>query len=406
MDHYTETGTGSQMGNKGKDPVGRSNIAMLLHGDIATDGRVQREISALTRSGYRVDLLCLSGEGSDFAPEGLTLRRAPLRRGKRRGVFRYIFEYGFFILWSGFALMVLHPRRRYESVIIHNMPNSLVVAALPLKLFGVKIILDVHDPSPEVFQILFGAGRLMLKRFLIREERFCVRRADGVLTVNQPMRELIAHRTGIQAVVIHNTPDAEKWGAGVKKERTGPDELRLVHHGHIHKRYGIHHAIEAVAALRGNDSRVILDILGRGPYLSELKSYAAELKVERECRFLGAFKPEDVGRLLLERDVGVAFYENSPFADLLLPVKILECATAGLPQIATRISGVIHYFGEDCIHLIETVEDIRRAILEIDRDYEAALEQAGKARERVLEIAWEREEKNFIEWYSGLTGHE
>ena len=37
--------------------------------------------------------------------------------------------------------------RRYDLVHVHNMPDILVFAALVPKVFGAKVVLDLHDPD-------------------------------------------------------------------------------------------------------------------------------------------------------------------------------------------------------------------------------------------------------------------
>ena len=41
-------------------------------------------------------------------------------------------------------------------VYVHNMPDILVLSALVPKAFGAKVILDQHDPMPELMRTIFN----------------------------------------------------------------------------------------------------------------------------------------------------------------------------------------------------------------------------------------------------------
>ena len=47
-------------------------------------------------------------------------------------------------------------RHRYDLIYIHNMPDILVFSALVPKAFGAKVILDQHDPMPELMMTIFN----------------------------------------------------------------------------------------------------------------------------------------------------------------------------------------------------------------------------------------------------------
>ena len=50
-------------------------------------------------------------------------------------------------------------RRRYAIVQVHNPPDFLLLAALGPRLLGARMILDVHDLAPDMFNMRFGGRR-------------------------------------------------------------------------------------------------------------------------------------------------------------------------------------------------------------------------------------------------------
>src|SRR5260370_19112182 len=44
---------------------------------------------------------------------------------------------------------------RYDVAIVCTMPDAAIVAALPLRRAGTKLVLDVHDTMPELYRYKF-----------------------------------------------------------------------------------------------------------------------------------------------------------------------------------------------------------------------------------------------------------
>ncbi len=114
---------------------------------------------------------------------GVEITRVPLKR-RRGGKLSYLFQYGSFILLSGAILAGRTLKKRYDLVHIHNMPDVLVFSALVPKMLGAKVILDLHDPMPELMMTIFGlrAGQLCRtgsQEARKMESRLCRLRTDG-----------------------------------------------------------------------------------------------------------------------------------------------------------------------------------------------------------------------------------
>ncbi len=84
-------------------------------------------------------------------------------------------------------------------------------------------------------------------------------------------------------------------------------------------------------ALQGLDG-VLLDCVGDGPLLPELRALAASLGIAGQVRFLG--HRNDVPRLLAESHVFVLSSQSEGF-----PMSTLEAMRAGLPVIVTAVGG-------------------------------------------------------------------
>ena len=98
-----------------------------------------------------------------------------------------------------FAAVRLHRRERFALVQVHSLPDFLVFAALPLRLVGVPVLLDLHEAMPEFFRSRFpGASNPIVHRLLMLQERLSVAASTAVITVNPAMRDRLV-RLGVPA---------------------------------------------------------------------------------------------------------------------------------------------------------------------------------------------------------------
>ncbi|HEV3410223.1 MAG TPA: glycosyltransferase, partial [Chthoniobacterales bacterium] len=185
--------------------------AVLLFSHYPADPRPRRAAEALAAEGVTIDLICLRDEKEPMqeAFGNINVFRVPLKR-HRAGKISYVGQYSAFIL-SCFAHLTLRAfSRRYDFVHVHNMPDVLVFAALLPKLLGAKIILDLHDPMPELMQTIFKLPEDSANvRLLKRLEKWSIAFADLVLTVNLACKKIYSSRScpPEKIQVILNSPD-------------------------------------------------------------------------------------------------------------------------------------------------------------------------------------------------------
>src|SRR5438270_13900169 len=104
---------------------------------------------------------------------------------------------------------VLHLRRRYAIVQVHTLPDVLVFAAAVPKLMGARVILDMHELTPEFYASKFGNDDGFVIRLIATLERLSASFAHRVLTVSKPTWKVLIER-GIppsKLEIVMNTPD-------------------------------------------------------------------------------------------------------------------------------------------------------------------------------------------------------
>ncbi len=170
----------------------RRPICMIVHAYYEEDSRVRREAETLVAAGWEVDVFGLRrpGETASATVEGVNVRRLPVGRHQGAGLSVYLVEYGAFLVRALLAATRAHRRRRYGLVEVHSLPDYLVFAALPMKLAGVPVLLDLHEAMPEFFRSRFPrAANPITYRLLRLQEKLSIALANEVLTVNEPLAD-------------------------------------------------------------------------------------------------------------------------------------------------------------------------------------------------------------------------
>jgi glycosyltransferase involved in cell wall biosynthesis len=363
------------------------------------DVRVERQARALVERGYAVDVICQGGMGQPDTErlDGVTVRR--LRGARRRGASLpvQLWEYLTFLLRATATVAARHSRRRYDSVQVHNVPDFLVFSALVPKLSGARVILDLHDLMPEFYASRFGSGMNALPVRAVRvQERLSGAFADHVLTVSELWRRALIERgfAPEKVSVVMNLPDEAIFrpqAPRVREDAAGG--LCVIYHGTLTHRYGLDLLLRALAVARARTPLRLL-LHGRGEYQEDLRRLADELGLGDAVEFSTQELPtEALPDLLCQADIGVVPYRNDLFTDGIVPTKLLEYATLGIPSIVSRSRAVEEYFTDEMVRFVEpgSVPELADALTELAGDPARRLSLATAAGRFVKAHRWRDE---------------
>ena len=376
------------------------------------DARPRREAETLADDGFAVDVICLRGPDDPFREvvSGLTLYRLPIRQ-KRQGLLRYFFEYAAFSFLTFLLLTVLHIRKRYDVIHIHNMPDFLVFCAIIPRTFGASIILDLHDPVPEVFITKYGlAPDHRVIRFLIWVEKISIAYSQLILTPNIMFRELFISRScpPEKIHIVMNSPD-EKVFFIDEAEAAKKDNSRfvLMFHGFITERHGLGIALEAVARLRHTIPNIMFRVYGEGDYAERFLEKSKELNITDIIEFGGLVTQEVISGAINTIDVGIIPNLNTPFTAINFPTRIFEFLCMGKPVIVPRTPGIQDYFDEESIHYFDpgNVDDLVERIRFIYENPELAKDVLERGMRIYNAHRWSIERDNFVNNVRKLVEH-
>jgi glycosyltransferase involved in cell wall biosynthesis len=368
--------------------------------------RVERQARALTDHGYEVDIICLrdQGEATVEKDNGVSIYRLPVKRHKDKGQLAQLLEYlAFFVLASG-KLIALYRNRQYPVIQVHNLPDFLVLIAVVPKLFGAKVILDLHDLMPEFYAARFDTHLQSWPVRLVRwQEQVSCRFADHVVTVTDLWRQTLINRgvPAAKASVVMNVADDRVFNraAVVDSPVTDDGQFRLIYHGNLTYRYGLDLALQAVDLVREKVPQIHLTIHGGGPYLETLIKLAKRLDIEEHVFFSTRSVPTaELPRLIVRADAAVVPYRRDVFTDGILPTKLMEYVALGVPVIAAHTPAIDAYFDDTMVQFFTPgdPEDLARCILALHEDRERLTQLARGADKFNQHYNWEKLSAEYI----------
>jgi glycosyltransferase involved in cell wall biosynthesis len=380
---------------------------MIAHTYYDEDPRVRREAEALAAAGRPVEVFALRRPGDAPAGElrGVRVHRLDVQRHQGASLGVYLREYLDFFGRAALAAVRAHRRRRFAVVQVHTIPDFLVFAALPLKLAGVPVVLDLHEAMPEFFRSRFARAANPLTTGLIElQEILSLRFADAVIAVNEPLAERFRRR-GVPAArvnVIHNSPSPDLFAAEGHAQRGFMEDgaLRLVYGGAVTPNYELDVLVDALARIKEARPavRVRLDVYGRGDSEPAFRDKIEALGLDGVVTLHGRVPLEDMAAAIAAADVGVSPIRRNSQTELSLPTKILEYAAMGKPTIASDLATVTSYFGRDALSLYKAgdADDLARAILLLVDDPADTSRRMERTAARVAEMGWSHEAAVYV----------
>jgi glycosyltransferase involved in cell wall biosynthesis len=389
-------------------------VAMVTFSSYPADPRPRRAVEALLMEGMSIDLVCLADENApQHERDGhLDVLRLPIRH-RRGSVFSYAYNYFAFIVACSIILAQRAIRQRYDLVYVHNMPDVLVLCGLVPQALGAKVVLDLHDPMPELLMTIFnlreGSWSVGIMKWL---EKWSIACADAVVTVNIACKRIFTSRScqSEKIGVVMNSPDSEifpfrapqplKPGSGAPNKR-----FVIMYHGSLVERNGLNLAVEALARVRNTVPAAELRIYGRSsPFLDRVMAQVNRQHLEDCVSYLGPKRLEDLVGAIEDCDVGVVPNERNAFTDINTPTRIFEYLALGKPVIAPRTPGIQDYFNAESLFFFESgnSQELAEKIAYVSSHFQEAIDTAKRGQGVYRAHTWPQEKATLVHLVSRL----
>jgi glycosyltransferase involved in cell wall biosynthesis len=388
------------------------SVCILVQNRYDGDVRVRRKAEALVAAGYAVDVLALgtSDTKKTYSLNGVNVYTVGL--GKKRGtLLRYGFEYIAFFVWACVRLSVRMPKRRYAVVDVNTLPDFLIFAALFARWMGAKLVLDMHEITPEFYISKYGiAEGSWMVRLLKRVERISFDFADHVITIHEPIQDLLVGRglSRAKSTVVMNAVDEANFfsparAAAATTTNTG-ERFVMIYHGTLTSIYGLASAIEAFGIAHEEMPGAEFWILGDGPEKSSLERLARERGLAAKVKLFGSVPPADIPSWLDRCDVGVLPMRRDVFLEFSFPNKLSEYIIVGKSVIVPRLRTIRHYFSDEALAYFEPNDssDLAKQMVRLYQDSDLRARLSARAKVEYAPIRWEVMKQRYLKLIEGI----
>jgi glycosyltransferase involved in cell wall biosynthesis len=376
---------------------------------VPRDKRVWPEALALVEAGYEVVVICPQGDERETAPfervEGVEIHRYPAQfaDGSTLG---YLREYATALWRMAWLAWRVGGRRGFDVVHACNPPDLLLLAALPLKLRGARLIFDQHDLVPELYECRFGPGGL-LHRLARLAERITFRLADVVISPNESYRRLALQRGAKRpedVFVVRNAPDASRMHPreGEPSLKRGRRHL-LAYAGVMGPQDGVELAVQALGHLRRLRDDWHAVFVGDGDVFEGVRELARQVGIADRIEFTGFLHEADgVPRVLASADVCLAPEPKNPLNDASTMIKIAEYMAMGRPVVAFDLAESRFTAGSAAVYAEPNdASSFARCIDDLLDDPDRRATMGAQGRQRVANgLSWHHSQRHLLDAYA------
>lgn len=385
---------------------GPRKVTIITGNVVAWDGRAQKIAISLAKAGWDV-----------------TVIGRPAKNGWEEGALGRV------------RVVELAPRRRsgtwrqrhvvdlegVESALVELEPDVIhahAVETLPLAVAGkrrgeadgraVGLVYDAHEhvagvdrPDP--------TWRLAM----LVEEREGIERADGVVTVSEPLADLLQRRYGLRErpAVVANAPERDPFAAegGARRSDVRADcgldagVPLLVYSGAVAPARGLATVLDALAELPG--VHLALQVAARHRYVTDLEEQARALGVNDRLHVLPYVAARRVVEYIGTATAGVIPLLHGGNHEVALTNKYLECMHARLPVIVSDVSlqaGLTGELGNGAVFRAGDVAALVAAVGRVLEDSELHT-AAYRAPGLLATYSWEAQVPALVSLYGRIT---
>jgi glycosyltransferase involved in cell wall biosynthesis len=366
------------------------------------DTRVRNEAESLAALGHHVTVLAPRGRGQRPREH---LRGVDIRRFRMvwagRSAWTYALEYGIahaqLLIRSAWELL-----KGAEVLHLNGPPDTLAIAGLLARLAGRKVVYDMHDSGPELFQAKFDSARAL--KVLKAAQRAALRCANQVIVTNETQRALAiarAQRSPADVTIVRNGPRISEFPDPLAGRPGELSEPRLVYVGTLDVQDGVLELPELLSAPLLEQAR--LTIVGDGTAGEELRARVLQAGLGDRVTLTGHVPHERVAALIADADIGIDPAPPTELNEGSTMIKVAEYMGAGRPVVAYDLRETRRTAGDAAVYARDgRPETFAELIHQLAGDGERRLRLGRIARERALGLTWERSEEALRSAYDRL----
>ncbi len=346
-----------------------------------------REAVTLHKAGYDVVIICPDCQTTDS--QGIKFRLADVDRSKH---WKKLFLNPFRVLGRAID---------ENASVYHFHDPELCLTGFFLKLFGKKVVYDVHEDTPRAILTKTWVPaplRGLVSKLFEGFELLLSLTFDGIVASAEVVAKRFPRR---KTITVGNFPEVAEFPSVIPDfEKRGHIACMI---GTIQEDRGIYDVLDSARYL---DYPILLT----GEYASEqVQQRVEEESQDLPLRSLGFLERGEVIELLLHSRVGLAPMHQAEHYQMNLPPKIFEYMICEIPVVASDFSYWREILEDSeygqcgiCVDL-EDPKSLAKAVTYLMENEDDAIQMGLNGRRAVLErFNWENETQKLLDLYTRL----
>jgi glycosyltransferase involved in cell wall biosynthesis len=394
-----------------------TRVCMVVYSNYPKDQRVRREVEVLEEHGAEVHVICVRNGEEGFSKVNRKTRvyRVPLGYRKNLGSLHYFSRYLLFLFLSTIYLKVLFAKYRYKVIHVHSLPDYLVFCAFVPKMFGARIILDLHELMPEVFAAKFQVPLDSKKVSFVKAlERKSTRFADLVVTTSDLRKDALQERIEGEVAVVMNLPKTDMYTprdmTDVIEKYGLKNSFVVIYVGGLFIERELDVVIKAIKHLEDRVPNIKFILCGSGEedYTASLEDLIKKLNLKEKVLLVGQVPHDDVLNYINISNVTLVPYKHYPKLETVLDgvssTKVFEYLLIPKPVISSDLSTTQKEFaGLISFYKHGDFTDLGERLYEVYQHEDEFIEMARRAKEKLFErYDPDRNEQNLVDLYKDL----
>ena len=277
----------------------------------------------------------------------------------------------------------------------------MIFLGLILRLFGKKVVYDIHENYPAAILSKPYIKSSQLKRFISKVfyffEIFSARFFSKIVTARPDISKIYLTFNPITLnnfPILNNNLDENYTKKLIKKKKA------IIYVGGLAEIRGIKQLIQAFEGIEKAELWLL------GPWQNEnFYKYCKTIPGWENTRYLGVVSPTQVSNYLLQADIGIITFLPFPNHLTTLATKPFEYMQAGLPIIMSNFDYWVSFY-KDLAKYVDPSNstEIRRVILDLLDNPEEMKRMGTSGKNKVKkEYNWRIEEAKLINLYKQIT---